>query len=242
MFLNTARSARYSFFLEWVAVAAGLYALASYVILPVYRQVQPPYGPLPWDVPVTASKSNGMPGDAVNICLVGTRDDVLEAMKAAGWFRADSLRFRTGLHEVRSVLFGRAYDEAPVSSLYLWNRREDLAFEQRSGRSPRQRHHVRFWMSAQAHKDGRPLWAGAATYDKAVGFSHVTGQVTHHIDPDIDAERNKIVNDLARADWVLETYPIPGVGYTFYARNGEGDRYFTDGNMTVTILKQASRQ
>jgi LssY-like putative type I secretion system component LssY len=100
---------------------------------------------------------------------------------------------------VGSVVFHRPYVDAPVSKLYLWGRPEDLAFEQAVGDAPARRHHVRFWRSGAADEMGRPLWLGAATYDVGVGFSHTTGQITHHIAPDIDGERDKIIADLHQA-------------------------------------------
>src|SRR5437762_623424 len=82
---------------------------------------------------------------------------------------------------------------------YLGPRAQDLAFEQAVGRSPKQRHHVRFWRSDRVDEDGRPVWLGAATYDCGVEFSRRTGQITHRIDADIDRERDTLVQDLRQA-------------------------------------------
>ena len=40
---------------------------------------------------------------------------------------------------------------------------------------------------------------GAATFDRGVGLSRYTRQVTHHIAPDVDAERDTLLADLAAA-------------------------------------------
>ena len=45
---------------------------------------------------------------------------------------------------------------------------------------------------------GRPLWIGSATYDERVGLSHTTGQITHHIAADVDAERDHLFDDLKK--------------------------------------------
>ena len=63
---------------------------------------------------------------------------------------------------VADVLERKPYPDAPVSNLYLWGRIQDLAFEQPVGNSPKQRHHVRFWRSAEVDDNGEPLWLGAA--------------------------------------------------------------------------------
>src|SRR5437868_5592951 len=81
----------------------------------------------------------------------------------------------------------RPYDGAPVSSLYLFGRKEDLAFEQPVGDDPRHRHHVRFWQTDKLD-DGRPVWVGSAVFDRRVGLSRTTGQVTHVTAADVDAE------------------------------------------------------
>ena len=46
--------------------------------------------------------------------------------------------------------------------------------------------HVRFWQVLDKGTDGRPVWLGSVTFDRGVSLSHDTGQVTHHIAPDID--------------------------------------------------------
>ena len=46
---------------------------------------------------------------------------------------------------------------------------------------------------------GQAVWLGAATYDRGMGVSRFTGEVMHHIDPAVDRERDKLVNDLLRA-------------------------------------------
>jgi hypothetical protein len=129
-----------------------------------------------------------------------------------------------------------------VSTQYLWGRPQDLAFEQEVGTSARQRHHVRLWRSPEPESAaGRPFWIGAATFDQGVGFSHRTGQVTHHIAPDVDAERDGLMAALERARQVVRTYQVSGVGPTLVARNGGGDRYYTDGELTVAVLAVDNR-
>jgi hypothetical protein len=49
---------------------------------------------------------------------------------------------------------------------------------------------VRFWLSDLLDSDGRPVWVGAAVYDKPVGLSRTTGQVIHVTAADVDAERD----------------------------------------------------
>ena len=66
-------------------------------------------------------------------------------MTAAGWDPADPLTFRSSVRIVVDTVLRKPDDEAPVSNLYLFGRKEDLAFEKPVGGSPKERHHVRFW-------------------------------------------------------------------------------------------------
>jgi hypothetical protein len=185
---------------------------------------------------MTTRTALGFPGDAINVGLGGSEEDVLCAMNAAGWKPADPVTLSSSLRIVGSVLFDRRYQDAPVSPLFYDGRKQDLAFEKPAGKSATRRHHVRFWKALDAGDDGLPVWLGAATFDDKVGVSHYTGQITHHVAPDIDAERDLLSNDLAAANKVEATYSVSGVGPTLLARNGGGDPYFTNGDITVSKL------
>jgi hypothetical protein len=111
-----------------------------------------------------------------------------------------------------------------------------LAFEQEVGKDASRRHHVRFWESTK-QVNGRPLWLGSATFDTKVGFSHKTGLPTHHIDANIDAGRDKLLEDLTAAAWLLSTEGVEGFQTKRDGRNGGGDPYHTDGKLSVGVLE-----
>ncbi|MCX5778605.1 MAG: LssY C-terminal domain-containing protein [Elusimicrobia bacterium] len=211
------------------------YLLASYVLLPAINKPHT-RSHIFSDFPKTTTKKNGIPGDPFNIGLVGSEADVVSCMRKAGWHEADKLNFMHALREVGAVLFHQHYNDAPVSSLYAWGRKQDIAFEELVTRTPSHRHHVRFWKTDIVAQYGRAFWVGSATFDRKVGFSHFTGEITHHIAADIDAEREKIVADLTQVNAVGESYYIPGAGFTMSGVNGEGDRYFTDGKISVVVV------
>jgi hypothetical protein len=147
---------------------------------------------------VTRTASD-IPGDALNVGLVGSKEDVLRAMNTARWFPADPITFRSSVEIVGSVVLDRPYHDAPASLLYCRGKKEQLAFEKPDGRSADRRHHVRFWLVLDQGADGRPVRLGSIAFDRGVGLSHNTGQVTHHIAPDIDAERDLLMQDLREA-------------------------------------------
>ncbi len=191
--------------------------------------------------PFVTRTSDGIPGDPLNVGLIGERDVLLRAMRAAGWFPADPITLRSSIEIVGSVLLDRPYRDAPVSALYYDGRREDLAFEKPASASADRRHHVRFWRAIARSEDGRPLWLGAATFDRGVGVSRTTGQMTHHIAPDIDAERRTLFDDLAHAGMIVAAARMPGSGATTDGRNGEGDPYRTDGELWLMRLAEDAK-
>jgi hypothetical protein len=207
----------------------------AYVVLPAlwrHHEHEPGLASLP----MVTRTGTGIPGDALNVGLVGGEKDVLRAMQAAGWFPADPVTFRSSIAIIGSVVLDRPYHDAPVSPLYYQGKREQFAFEKPDGRSPDRRHHVRFWLVLDQGADGRPVWLGAATYDRGVGLSHYTGQVTHHIGPDIDAERDLLIHDLTTAGMLDAVFQISGIGPTLFGRNGGDDPYYTDGEIEMGSL------
>jgi LssY-like putative type I secretion system component LssY len=220
-----------------VAIAAILasYGILAYILLPFawthYEHQKRLAG-----LTMVTRTAQGIPGDAINVGLVGSKEDVLCAMHAAGWYPADPITLRSSLAIVGSVVLDRPYRDAPVSTLFYQGRAEDLAFEKPDGTSADRRQHVRFWEVLKRGDEGRPVWLGSATFDRGVGLSHLTAQVTHHIAPDIDAERDQLTADLKTAKVVEAIYEVSGVGPTLNGRNGEGDRYYTDGEIKISRL------
>ena len=191
------------------------------------------------NLPMVTLTAQGIPGDPINVGLIGDDLDVLCAMQAAGWYPADRVTLKSSVEIAGSVLLDRPYRDAPVSPLYYLNRHEDLAFEKPDGNSADRRHHVRFWKVLDQGEEKRPVWLGAATHDRGVGVSHYTGAITHHIDADIDAERKLLATDLEGAAMVDAKYQVTGVGLTMTGRNGGGDLYYTDGEVWILRLVEA---
>ena len=227
----------------WKRMAIGVgvlivgYVALAYVTLPIFWTRYTRDHPSLEDIPNITHTVDGIPGDPLNVSLIGTEIDLKRIMRAAQWNPADPLSLRSRLEIADAAVFERPYDDAPVSNLYLRGRKEDLAFEQPVGDDPRQRHHVRFWRSDKRDPDGRPVWVGAAIFDERVGLSHTTGQITHHTAPDIDAERDTLFADLQRTGELVETYFINDFHRIREGRNGGGDPWFTDGRLEVGVIR-----
>jgi hypothetical protein len=213
-----------------------VYLAMAYLLVPAFWTRYAHRHPALGDLPGITHTANGIPGDPINVALIGTKADLVKIMLAAGWFPADPLSLRSCLGIAEASLLRRSYDDAPVSSLYLFGRKQDLAFEQPVGHSPRHRHHVRFWLTDRVDPDGRPVWVGSAVYDKRVGLSGTTGQITHKTAADVDAERDYLFADLEKTGMLAGHYVIPDFHKLREGKNGGGDPWHTDGSLYVGVV------
>ncbi|MDF0513607.1 LssY C-terminal domain-containing protein [Agromyces sp. H3Y2-19a] len=189
-----------------------------------------------------ARTSDGLLGDPVNLALRGDERSLHEAMAAAGWTRADDVDARSSWRIIASTLTRRSYDEAPVSPLFLFGRMQDFAYQQEVAGNPAKRHHVRFWRTPDGWllPGGRRVdWLAAGTFDRSVGFSLFTLQITHKIDADTDVERDHIVRTLVDSGVPVEVGVISDFSTGYHSRNGGGDTIRTDGDLPVVVLGDA---
>ena len=217
----------------------AIWLLAAYLLLPFCWKMFSSRHRAITNGPRITTTGSGIHGDPINLSFIGDENDLVSAMLAAGWYPADPITLESSLRIAESTVFHRPYVDAPVSNLFLFGRKEDLAFEKPVGNDARQRHHVRFWRAPAQSDSGKPYWLGAITFDRSVGFSHTTGQITHHIAPDVDTERDSLISDLQRVnrvstiDWE-DHFQDPPEG-----RNGGGDPWKTDGRLPVIALTPA---
>ena len=172
----------------WVIAFAVVYFLAAYVIAPRLWKHHESKRPDLRDGPTLTHTASGIPGDPLNIALVGSEEDIIRAMAAAGWYPADPLTLRSSIRIGVDTVFKRPDDEAPVSSISIssgekrtWLLRSQSAAVRKSG--------IMCAFGGRKKVDeGRPVWIGSAAYDIGVELSRTTGEITHHISPDVDAE------------------------------------------------------
>ena len=217
-----------------ILTLAAAYFTAAYIVLPRLWKHHEQHRTDFRDNPRVTHTASDIPGDPLNIGLVGTKEEVIRAMTTAGWDPANALTFRSSVRIVVDTVLRKPDDQAPVSNLYLFGRKEDLAFEKPVGGSPKERHHVRFWQMEKTYDD-RTAWIGSAAYDIGVELSRTTGQVTHHISPDIDAERDLVVADVSKAIPAQVRW-LDGFQTELRGRNGGGDPWLTDGRLAIVIL------
>jgi hypothetical protein len=242
--------------LGWVVVTDGLdgwfgigsvivfWVLLAYVGLPRLQEVLSKiYVP---DYFIGRSLTDvGVLGDPINLALDGSEADIHAAMTRAGWVRADELTIRSSWGIVLSSVLRRPYPEAPVSSLFLFGQRQAFAYQQEVDGNASQRHHVRFWSVPDGWKlpGGFQVgWLAAATYDKAVGISLFTLQVTHRVDADIDIERDYVIDTVRYAEPGVSLRVIKEYSSAFTTRNGGGDVVRTDGSLPILDLTSLRAQ
>ncbi len=215
------------------------WVLLTYLLLPrVHRILTRLY--VPGYFIGRARTSDGLLGDPVNLALFGHEAQIHASMTRAGWTRADDVTLRSGLRILTSTLTRRSYHEAPVSPLHLFDRQQDFAYQQEVAGSPSKRHHVRFWRCP----DGWMLpggytvdWLAAGTYDKSVGLSLFTLQVTHKIEEDTDIERDYIVETVKKGSPEVDVDVIENFSTGYHSRNGGGDLIITDGDLPIIDVR-----
>jgi len=212
-----------------------VYLAVAYVLMPALWSRYAHRHPAFEGIPELTYSGDGHPADPLNVALAGTERELKMIMIAAHWYPADPLSLKSCLEIAEATVLKRPYDAAPVSSLYLFEHKEDLAFEKPVGDNPRSRHHVRFWRTERVYGH-RPVWVGAAMFDRRVGLNRTTAQITHLTGADIDAERDYLFHDVKETGDLAEFFIVDGFHNIREGKNGEGEPWHTDGNLWAGVI------
>lgn len=227
------------------------YVLVAYFLIPtairLFRLFQRPK-----HIPLYSTTPDGFASDPINIGIIASQAELTTAMTQAGWFLAEKRSLTTIYKLIHSYLFNRPYSTAPFSNLYLFGRKQDLGFQLPVGPHVGMRHHVRFWATdlptSEYHKhqqifwkkhakhSTKTLWVGAALLDTGLGIIRHNAQLTHHIHPNTDQERDLIVSELKSTGLIKKTTAIK-VGTPYQLKNRVLNGYLrADGKMTICEL------
>jgi LssY C-terminus len=189
------------------------------------------------DVPRRVGDLQGNPGDMVNYALIGTEDQVTKAFAAAGWVQVDKTTQDAVLHGLVSTLSHAAYTEMPMSTLYLFGRSQDLSYARADPLAVAAiRHHLRVWKTTEM-VGGQPLWVGSATHDNGFEKDQRNGGITHHIDANVDQERDFLEQSFSGAGVIAgAAYVTPSNPLTT-AKTATGGSFQSDGRIVVMDLK-----
>lgn len=183
--------------------------------------------------------------DPVNIILLGTKNQLEDVFKKIGWYQTDPITIKSCLKMIKTFVLNKPYPKAPFRSLFLFDREQDLAFQEPIGNSPRKRHHVRFWgtnadqlidpldikfwTKKQKIKASKTLmWVGAGSEDIGFGLTF-SYQVSHKVNHRVDEERDYILYLLKKAKCIKRiNYYNPG--------KFKVGKYTSDGRIAVAKL------
>ena len=189
------------------------------------------------NAPKRAQSKTGKPGDPLNLVVIGTTQQIEQAFTQAGWLepkaRNDSSIWKT----TEAVINDEGYNAAPVSDLYLFGRKQDLAFE-KTLNTFNKRHHLRLWQTTVATADGRPIWLGAATHD--VGIDVHPGVVSHATDPDLDDERSQVGSDLFIGGAVDSAELVAPPDPLTTGMTATGGAWHTDGRLFAIAMRSGA--
>ena len=142
----------------------------------------------------------------------------------------------------RSFVFRDQYLTSPVSPLYMFGRKEDIAL-QKARATINERIHLRLWLMPETF-EGRRVWIGQVSRDIGVRLTDKAWNLTtHKIGPDVDFDRNYLLQDLLESGAVERYGFVEGVGSASMdapRTNLTGDPYFTDGLRLVVFLSDVS--
>lgn len=182
-------------------------------------------------------------GDPLNLVLVGDAADLHYAFAARNWHTVEMTYLQSAEKTIKSFMFGDKYRYSPVSPLYAFGRKQDYAL-QKARASISQRNHLRLWLTPWKVAE-KPVWIGQVSRDIGV---HMTSQspifFTRKVDPDVDEDRNYLLEDLLLTGQVSALGYVAGLGESSKEQplsNLTGDTYFTDGLRVVVFLGSHKR-
>jgi hypothetical protein len=187
-------------------------------------------------------RENTAKGDPLNLVLIGEGGDIFAALARRGWHPTEQTYAGAIWRTIRSFVLGSQYRYSPVSPLYVFDRRQDIAAQKARG-SINLRNHARFWLTPILFR-GKTVWIGQISRDIGVRFIMGIPPTTHKIDPDVDEARQGLIQDLAYSQALARFAYVAGVGAApreAPRHNLTGDPYFTDGLRAVLFFEPRPR-
>ena len=187
-------------------------------------------------LPQRSTTTKLIDADMVNLAFVGSREEVESAFQQAGWSTSDAFTKRSFMHDFYAFLNNSVYAQAPMHPLLLDGKPPDMSW-QKSLNSYDRRDHLRMWQWSQ-DSDSDTVWLSSSTHDTRAALSLKYRQFVHHISPDIDDERSKVIRDLEMAGCVQSVHLVPRPGMSTFTQNATGDPMRTDGDLAIVQLKE----
>ncbi|HEY3440914.1 MAG TPA: LssY C-terminal domain-containing protein [Paludibaculum sp.] len=191
-------------------------------------------------IPRRVVDKDNNPGDRVNFLILGTEEQVKQALLAVGWVVVDRSVKDTILRGALGTFSKQAYLTMPMSELMVFGRAQDYGFAMSDPiQTVMARHHFRIW-KAPFTAGGLTLWVGAGTHDIGFDKDQRTGGITHKIDPETDKEREFIAESLSQSGQVIKTAYVTPKDTITKGITAHGEEFFSDGRILVIYLKPES--
>src|SRR5262245_14473793 len=185
-----------------------------------------------------ANEDGSKKADPLNLVVIGGLEDAFPALVRRGWRPTEQTWSGSVTRMVSSALAGERYAYAPVSDLYLFGRKQDLALQKARG-TVHQRNHLRLWLSPMRYQ-GKQVWVGQISRDIGSRLTlHSPTLTTHKIDPDVDEARAALAEDMAYSQSLVKLGLVEGVGAAprdAPRENLTTDPYYTDGHRAVLLF------
>lgn len=210
-------------------------------------------------VPTRTHAADGWAVDPINIVVLARNErEFIRGMERSGWLRADDATVANKFRLTLAIVLNRPYPNAPFGTYYVFGRKQDLGFQIPIGRSPLNRHHVRFWrlgttILQEEHEHlgfwrrllkrflpsgNQEIWVGAAVRDQGVNIRLRNLQIDHGIESDTTAERNFLVDTLKESGVLKDVINIKA-GEPLHTRHQSfGETIIADGYVKLCQLKR----
>lgn len=186
-------------------------------------------------MPERTTTVRGHPADVVNLALLGTREEIEAAFRAAGWSNGAPLTTKTAFRDAQAIVTFQNYAEAPMSRQLMDQQQPAMTWEKGLDSFPK-REHLRVWPRNDVI-DGQTVWLAAMTRETGISLSLRQRKFIHRIDPDLDAGRALVVRDLNLAGCVESVRYAQRPQAAHMTTNATGDPMLTDGALAVVQLK-----
>ncbi len=177
----------------------------------------------------------GQKMEPISFIVIGEKQQIINLFTTAGWSEAEQPNLKNFLKLSSAIAKNTTYPAAPMTPSFYQSKANDFGFEKSTElNTARQRHHTRYWETNYKINNAE-VWVATASFDQGVELGPIIQLPVHKINPDIDTEREFIMNDLLKTDLIGSYQKIYLVGET-KGTNAVGDKFTTDGQAYLIYL------
>lgn len=162
--------------------------------------------------------------EAINFIFLAKDDqDIIKLFKNSWWEIADKLSIKSIKKMLDALLDKNKYESAPMTPLYLNKKIQDYWFQKLTDKKDiKYRHHIRVWKSDIKIND-KYIYLWVWVYDDWLKYLWIT----HKIDPNLDKEREYILNDFINSSSSIQ-YELVDLLWYYYWSNFSKDHFYSD--------------